>query len=137
MITRRRPPMASYWPSCGPTWSLQLDEAYTNPADDVLDDYRCFAFPLDIDAPQFVTGYEFIPDVAGMAHHNLLYLFDERAERARFKGAMARTASPAGPVMAGLAYPPRARGLAAGRRALRRHYTRMARAFSSSPVNKW
>ena len=60
---------------------LQLDEAYT-PADDVLDDYRCFAFPLEIDAPQFITGYEFIPDVVEMAHHNIVYLFDERAKSA-------------------------------------------------------
>ena len=60
---------------------LQLDEAYT-PADDVLDDYRCFAFPLEIDAPQFVTGYQFIPDVVQMAHHSLFYLFDERAKPA-------------------------------------------------------
>ena len=60
---------------------LQLDEAYT-PPEDVQDDYRCFAFPLEVDAPQFVTGYEFIPDVTEMAHHNLVYLFDARAKRA-------------------------------------------------------
>lgn len=60
---------------------LQLEEAYTPPAE-ILDDYRCFAFALDIDAPQFVTGYAFIPDVMEMAHHNLVYLFDARAKRA-------------------------------------------------------
>ena len=60
---------------------LQLDEAYM-PAEDVLDDYRCFAFELAIDAPQYITGYEFVPDVAEMAHHSLFYLFDERAEGA-------------------------------------------------------
>jgi len=54
---------------------LQLDEAY-RPAEDALDDYRCFAFELDIDAPQFITGFEFIPDVAEMAHHAILYLID-------------------------------------------------------------
>lgn len=59
---------------------LQLDEPY-EPAPDVLDDYRCFAFELNIDAPQFVTGYEFVPDVAAMAHHNLVYLFDDAANR--------------------------------------------------------
>ena len=60
---------------------LQLDEAYT-PAEDALDDYRCFAFELNIDAPQFITGYEFIPDVLEMAHHSLFYLFDDGAGRA-------------------------------------------------------
>ena len=59
--------------------TLQLGEPYV-PAEDVLDDYRCFAFPLNIDAPQFITGYEFIPDVVEMAHHNILYLFDEAAD---------------------------------------------------------
>ncbi len=61
--------------------TLQLEEAYT-PDEDALDDYRCFAFPLNIDEPQFITGYEFIPDVAAMAHHNIVYLFDESANRA-------------------------------------------------------
>ncbi len=61
--------------------TLQLDEPY-EPDPNVLDDYRCFALPLEIDAPQFITGYEFIPDVAEMAHHNILYLFDEGAQRA-------------------------------------------------------
>lgn len=60
---------------------LQLDEAYV-PAQDVLDDYRCFAFELNVDAPQFITGYEFIPDVVEMAHHSIFYLFDEGAESA-------------------------------------------------------
>ncbi|MCY4062178.1 MAG: hypothetical protein OXG53_07410 [Chloroflexi bacterium] len=60
---------------------LQLDEAYA-PAVDVLDDYRCFAFELNIDAPQFITGYEFIPDAVEMAHHSIFYLFDEGAESA-------------------------------------------------------
>ena len=54
---------------------LQLDEAYS-PAQDVLDDYRCFAFELNVDSPQYITGYEFIPDVAEMAHHAILYLVD-------------------------------------------------------------
>ncbi len=60
---------------------LQIDEPYT-PAEDVLDDYRCFAIPLDIDAPQYITGFDYIVDVAEMAHHNIVYLFDERATRA-------------------------------------------------------
>lgn len=55
--------------------SLQLDKAYT-PAADVLDDYRCFAFSLPIDAPHFITGYEFIPDAREMAHHGILYLVE-------------------------------------------------------------
>ncbi len=62
-----------------PDLVLQLDEPYI-PAEDVLDDYRCFAFELDIDAPQFLTGYEFIPDVAEMAHHGLIYLLDAEVE---------------------------------------------------------
>ncbi len=59
--------------------TLQLDEPY-EPADDVLDDYRCFAFPLGIDSPQFVTGYEFLPGVPAMAHHAILYLVDSALE---------------------------------------------------------
>ncbi len=59
--------------------TLQLDEAYT-PAEDVLDDYRCFAFDLDIDSPQFITGYEFIPDVREMAHHGIAYLLDSEVD---------------------------------------------------------
>ena len=58
-----------------PDQVLQLDEAY-RPAKDVLDDYRCFAFELNIDSPLFITGYQFIPDVAEMAHHAILYLVD-------------------------------------------------------------
>ena len=55
--------------------TLQLDEPYV-PAAEVLDDYRCFAFALDLDAPQFITGYDFIPDVLEMAHHGILYLVE-------------------------------------------------------------
>lgn len=61
--------------------TLQLEEPYI-PAEDALDDYRCFAFPLDIDAPQFVTGYEFLPDVLEMAHHGIVYLVEEDARGA-------------------------------------------------------
>ncbi|MCY3833319.1 MAG: hypothetical protein OXG85_09895 [Chloroflexi bacterium] len=60
---------------------LQLEEPYA-PDPDVLDDYRCFALPLEIDSPRYITGFEFIPDVAEMAHHNIVYLFDEEAKRA-------------------------------------------------------
>ena len=60
---------------------LQLDEQYM-PEEDALDDYRCFAFPLDIEAPQFITGYEFSPDVIEMAHHVIVYLFEKEANRA-------------------------------------------------------
>ena len=56
--------------------TLQLDEPYV-PDEDAQDDYRCFAFPLEIDSPTFVTAYEFIPEVAEMAHHGIVYLFDE------------------------------------------------------------
>ena len=55
--------------------TLQLAEPYA-PAEDVFDDYRCFAFPLSIGEPQFVTGYEFVPDILEMAHHAILYLAD-------------------------------------------------------------
>ncbi|MCY4466990.1 MAG: hypothetical protein OXE46_15775 [Chloroflexi bacterium] len=61
--------------------SLQLDEPYT-PAEELLDDYRCFALPLDISEPMFVTGYEFVPDVAEMAHHAIFYVVDADSERA-------------------------------------------------------
>ena len=56
--------------------TLQLDEAY-HPEQDARDDYRCFAFALDIEAPQFLTAYEFIPEVAEMAHHGIVYLLDD------------------------------------------------------------
>ncbi len=63
---------------------LGLDEEYM-PADDLLDDYRCFAFPLELDEARFVTGFEFRPDVAEMAHHAIFYLVDEDSA-----GAIAR-----------------------------------------------
>ncbi len=55
--------------------TLQLETPYS-PAEEVLDDYRCFAFPLDIAAPQFITGYAFLPGVMEMAHHAILFLVD-------------------------------------------------------------
>ena len=61
--------------------TLQLDEAYT-PDGEKLDDYRCFAFPLAINTPRFVTGFEFRPDIAEMAHHAIFYLVGEAAARA-------------------------------------------------------
>ncbi|MXX84651.1 MAG: hypothetical protein F4Y70_14485 [Chloroflexi bacterium] len=61
--------------------TLQLDEPYT-PAADLLDDYRCFALPLNISEPMFITGYEFIPDVAEMAHHAIFYVVDAESDRA-------------------------------------------------------
>ncbi|MDE2638219.1 MAG: hypothetical protein OXI30_17770 [Chloroflexota bacterium] len=60
---------------------LQLEEPYM-PDEDALDDYRCFAFELNVDSPQFITGYEFIPDVVEMAHHVILYRFGKEADRA-------------------------------------------------------
>ena len=70
--------------------TLQLEEAYT-PDQNVLDDYRCFAFPLEIDGPQFITGYQFFFDVLAMAHHGILYLVEgelasEIESRARSDG---------------------------------------------------
>ena len=54
-------------------------EAYA-PAGDILDDYRCFSLPLDIDEPQFITGYEVLPDIAEMTHHAIVFLLDEEAD---------------------------------------------------------
>ena len=59
--------------------TLQLDEPYT-PDEDLLDDYRCFAFPLAIESPQFISGYEFSPSVAQMAHHGILYLVEKELD---------------------------------------------------------
>ena len=61
--------------------TLGLDEGYT-PDPALMDDYRCFAFELGLDAPRFVTGYEIVPGVAEMAHHGLAYLVnaDVRAQ---------------------------------------------------------
>ena len=64
-----------------PDLSLQMAEPYT-PDESLLDDYRCFAIPLDIDEPRFVTGYQFIPDAAEMAHHSIFYLLGAGAQSA-------------------------------------------------------
>ena len=75
------PPAATFaFPDVRADLTLQLAEPYI-PDAEALDDYRCFAFPLEIESPQFITAYEFIPDVAKMAHHNIIYLFDEAASR--------------------------------------------------------
>ena len=60
---------------------LQPEEPYV-PDENVQDDYRCFAFQLDIEEPLYVTGYEFMPEVAEMAHHGLVYLVGEGAQSA-------------------------------------------------------
>ncbi len=75
--------------------TLMLDAPYT-PAADVLDDYRCFPFALNIAEPQFITGYDFIPDVAEMAHHGLVYLLDAElsAEIGALDGADGRAGWP-------------------------------------------
>ena len=59
--------------------TLQLEQPYS-PDETATDDYRCFAFSLDIDSPRYVTGYEFIPDVTEMAHHGIVYLVDASAK---------------------------------------------------------
>jgi len=61
--------------------TLQTDEPY-DPDGTAQDDYRCFAFPLDIEATRYVTGYEFIPDVTEMAHHGIVYLVGDSAQNA-------------------------------------------------------
>ena len=63
-----------------PDLSLQMADPYT-PDENLLDDYRCFAIALDISEARYVTGYEFVPDVAEMAHHSLFYLAGEGAQR--------------------------------------------------------
>ncbi len=71
-----QPPAATYaFPEVRADLTLQLDELYA-PEENAQDDYRCFAFPLEIDSPKFITAYEFIPDVAEMAHHGIVYLLD-------------------------------------------------------------
>lgn len=57
---------------------LQLDEGYM-PEEGVDDDYRCFAFTPDVDVPVFLTGYDFLPDVAAQVHHGIVYLVDDSA----------------------------------------------------------
>ena len=70
-----------HFPEVRADLTLQLDEPYT-PAEDQLDDYRCFALPLDISEPMFVVGYEFLPDFAEMLHHAILYVVDADSARA-------------------------------------------------------
>jgi len=57
---------------------LMLDEAYV-PEENVDDDYRCFTFSPDIDAPVYLTGYEFLPDMTEQVHHGIIYLTDSSA----------------------------------------------------------
>ncbi|MCY4536814.1 MAG: hypothetical protein OXE52_01145 [Chloroflexi bacterium] len=72
-----QPPAATYaFPELRADLTLQLEQAYV-PDEDAQDDYRCFAFPLEIGSPSFITAYEFIPDVPEMAHHGIVYLLDE------------------------------------------------------------
>lgn len=59
---------------------LQLEDPYV-PEENVSDDYRCFAFTPDIDGPVYLTGYEFLPDVAEQVHHGIIYLVDASASR--------------------------------------------------------
>ncbi len=59
--------------------TLLPEEPYV-PDGNLLDDYRCFPLLLDIDEPQFITGYEVLPDVAEMAHHAIVFLLDEEAD---------------------------------------------------------
>lgn len=61
--------------------TLIAEEPYV-PDETAQDDYRCFAVPLDIDTPQFVTGYEFLPEIAEMAHHGIVYRVGESAQAA-------------------------------------------------------
>lgn len=61
--------------------TLQLEEPYI-PDESATDDYRCFAFPLDIDSSRYVTGYEFILDETEMAHHGIVYLVSKSAQPA-------------------------------------------------------
>ncbi len=70
------PAATNAFPELRADLTLQLDEPYA-PDENAQDDYRCFAFPLEMDAPQFITAYEFMPDVAEMAHHGIVYLLDE------------------------------------------------------------
>ena len=51
---------------------IQLDEGYM-PEEGVDDDYRCFLFEPNITEASYLVGYEFIPDVAEMVHHGILY----------------------------------------------------------------
>jgi hypothetical protein len=60
--------------------TLQLEEPYI-PDENATDDYRCFAFPLDIDSSRYVTGYEFVPDTTEMVHHGIVYLVNRSAQQ--------------------------------------------------------
>lgn len=72
------PSDANDWVQVRPDLTLQLAEAYM-PDQNAQDDYRCFAFSLDINAPKYITGYEFIPEVGEMAHHGIVYLVKQDA----------------------------------------------------------
>jgi len=52
---------------------LTLREPYL-PSGQNTDDYRCFAYAVNIDEPMYLTGYVFEPDQTEMVHHGLLYL---------------------------------------------------------------
>ncbi len=59
---------------------LQSEEPY-EPDETVQDDYRCFAFQMELDEPQYLVAYEFLPDVMEMAHHGIIYKVNETALR--------------------------------------------------------
>lgn len=58
--------------------TLQLE---FTPNEALLDEYRCFAFPLDISEPTYITGYEFVPDQLEEVHHGIVYLVGEEASQ--------------------------------------------------------
>ena len=59
---------------------LQIDEPYI-PTEGIQDDYRCFAFEMNLEEPVYLTAYEFIPEIMAMAHHGIIYKVDASASR--------------------------------------------------------
>lgn len=43
------------------------------------DEYRCFVLPSQVDATRYITGYEVVPDNAGIVHHVVVSLVDPSA----------------------------------------------------------
>ncbi len=57
---------------------LTIPEPYRPPGD-VTDDYRCFLLDPQLDRPQFMTGYEILPENLSIAHHVLIHIVSSDA----------------------------------------------------------
>jgi mono/diheme cytochrome c family protein len=63
-------------PEFNATHSSRIQEGYT-PADDVVDDYRCFILDMEFDKTMYMKASRVVPDADNLVHHVLVYAIDE------------------------------------------------------------